>query len=224
MTVPPQRPCDLMPAPPQRPCSPIRAATVRERWKLNRSIVGFHSKLFLLFSCRFSSHAIQPPLRSPYSSGNSAKSLLIRILEPELLQLNWSIPAPLPPAEDRAPGVRERTKRLDSKRSFHAKTCCTGDLPPSFGFTARADQFNFTYVGSNSSATGYLVANPNGDGSFTAISGAGIYTNPLIGQRNINLVVNPHAPAGTADAKYPGGVVFTYDDQLFPRAARSWET
>jgi hypothetical protein len=86
----------------------------------------------------------------------------------------------------------------------------------SFGLSARADQFNFTYVGSNSSATGYLVANPNGDGSFTAISGAGTYTNPLIGQRNINLVVNPQAPTGTADARYPGGVVFTYDDQLFP--------
>jgi hypothetical protein len=86
----------------------------------------------------------------------------------------------------------------------------------SIGFSARADQFNFTYVGSNSSATGYLVANSNGDGSFTAISGAGTYTNPLIGQRNINLVANPNGPSGTADARYPGGVVFSYDDQLFP--------
>jgi hypothetical protein len=81
----------------------------------------------------------------------------------------------------------------------------------SVGYRARADQFNFNYVGAGSSAEGYLVANPNGDGSFTAISGEGTYT-------NIYLVADPNAPKGTADATYPGGVVFTYDDQLFPGA------
>jgi hypothetical protein len=88
----------------------------------------------------------------------------------------------------------------------------------SVGYRARADQFNFNYVGAGSSAQGYLVANANGDGSFTAISGGGTYTNPLIGQKNIYLVADPNAPNGTADATYPGGVVFTYDDQLFPGA------
>ena len=86
------------------------------------------------------------------------------------------------------------------------------------GYSASADTFQFTYASLHSSAQGFLVANANGDGSFTALSGSGTYTNPQIGERSIELIANPMGATGTADVRGLGGVVFTYNDQFFPGA------
>lgn len=70
----------------------------------------------------------------------------------------------------------------------------------------------FTYTGTGDyagdSATALLTAAPNGDGTFTAISGSGFWdvTTP------IDLFLNPGAPG----VEYSTDGLFIYDDQLFP--------
>jgi hypothetical protein len=72
---------------------------------------------------------------------------------------------------------------------------------------AAADTFQFTYSGGEDLASGILFATPNGDGSFTALSGSGQFDG-----FSITLMANPN---GTSNATSPGGY-FVYDNQLFP--------
>jgi hypothetical protein len=67
--------------------------------------------------------------------------------------------------------------------------------------------FDFSYTGDSHEASGTLIANDNGDGSFTAISGLGQYDGV-----SISLMANPAAP-NTAIS--PSGY-FYFDNQLFP--------
>jgi hypothetical protein len=76
--------------------------------------------------------------------------------------------------------------------------------------TARATvifQFTYTSFSNLDFASGTLDATDNGDGSFTASSGSGIYDG-----FDITLIPNPN---GTAGATSPSGF-FNYDNQLFP--------
>jgi PEP-CTERM motif len=79
------------------------------------------------------------------------------------------------------------------------------------GSTAKAEQiFDFTFYGTFTDTNGYgtLVADANGDGTYTAIGGT-ITDN--IGDTGYTLVANPNAP-GISTA--PNG--FDFDDQLLP--------
>jgi hypothetical protein len=91
-----------------------------------------------------------------------------------------------------------------------ALSCIAGASPLS-PFTS---PFTFTYTatdGSGDWASAALIANDNGDGSFTAVSGNGTYTNSF-GSYLISLFVNPIAPG---NAISPSGY-FYYDNQLYP--------
>ena len=72
---------------------------------------------------------------------------------------------------------------------------------------AAAGTFQFTYSGGDDLASGILFATPNGDGSFTALSGSGQFDG-----FSITLLANP---AGTSGATSPAGH-FIFDNQLFP--------
>jgi PEP-CTERM motif-containing protein len=76
---------------------------------------------------------------------------------------------------------------------------------------ALADTFDFTFQGMYT-GTGTLTVTDNGDGSWTAVSGAGLYDNLAM-----TLVANPAAP-NPFDLPVPNGD-FTYDDRLFPSAS-----
>lgn len=78
--------------------------------------------------------------------------------------------------------------------------------------TAAADTFDFTYTGSLYSASGTLTATANGDGSFTATSGTGLYNGQAI-----SLIANPGGTSMTSVTL--GYVNYSYDDQLFPVSA-----
>jgi hypothetical protein len=77
---------------------------------------------------------------------------------------------------------------------------------------AQADGFTFQYTGGSSSASGELSATANGDGSFTAVSGSGLYSGFTFVDVPITLYANPIAPA---EAISPSGAI-GYDNQLFP--------
>ena len=81
----------------------------------------------------------------------------------------------------------------------------------SFGMSqAQATElFDFTFSGPSASGSGTLVANPNGDGTFTVISGSG--TETVLGASDtLTLLSNPN---GTSFANSPKGL-FYFDDQL----------
>ncbi|TDK68278.1 PEP-CTERM sorting domain-containing protein [Sapientia aquatica] len=85
----------------------------------------------------------------------------------------------------------------------------------SFGMSqAQATElFDFTFSGPSASGSGTLVANPNGDGTFTVISGSG--TETVLGASDtLTLLLNPN---GISFAKSPNGI-FLFNDQLFPTA------
>ncbi len=79
------------------------------------------------------------------------------------------------------------------------------------GASARAGSvtFDFTFSGPFASGHGTLEATPNGDGSYTAVSGI-IYSS-VAADNDLPLIPNPIAPAAAND---PSGAI--YDDQLFP--------
>lgn len=72
----------------------------------------------------------------------------------------------------------------------------------------------YTFSGNNAVGTGTLVAQSNGDGTFTALSGSGTETINGVAS-TVSLVFNP---AGTAPSTSPSGF-FSYDDQLFAFAS-----
>src|SRR5262245_13589551 len=67
--------------------------------------------------------------------------------------------------------------------------------------------FDFSYFGEAHQAHGTLTAVDNGDGSFTAVSGGGLFDT-----YSLSLIPNPVAP-GTATSSTG---YFYYDNQLFP--------
>src|SRR5579859_7090814 len=73
--------------------------------------------------------------------------------------------------------------------------------------TAMADTFNFTYTGGLYNGSGTLQATNNGNGTFTATSGSGLFDGFAI-----SLIANPNAPN---NSNSPSGA-FYYDDLLFP--------
>jgi len=75
--------------------------------------------------------------------------------------------------------------------------------------TAMADTFDFTYAGGLYSGSGTLQAINNGNGTFTATSGSGVFDGFAI-----SLIANPSAPNSSNS---PSGA-FYYDDLLFPTA------
>jgi PEP-CTERM motif len=80
-----------------------------------------------------------------------------------------------------------------------------------FGAEATAGQvFNYTFTDGTFSASGTLTANPNGNGTFTAVAG----TSSVTGGGNtgtLAFVTNPNAPGLTF---YVG--THSFDDQLSP--------
>jgi hypothetical protein len=75
-------------------------------------------------------------------------------------------------------------------------------------FLAGADPvFTFTDIGVTVTASGTLNATSNGDGTFTAISGSGIFNGIAI-----TLIPNPTPPGQVLS---PSGA-FNFDDQLLP--------
>ena len=79
---------------------------------------------------------------------------------------------------------------------------------------AQADGFTFQYTGTggSSSASGELSATANGGGSFTAVSGGGLYSGFGYVNEAITLYANPSAPGAAIS---PSGAI-EYDNQLFP--------
>jgi hypothetical protein len=71
--------------------------------------------------------------------------------------------------------------------------------------------FDFAFSSPTTGNSGYgtLAATANGDGSYTAVSGA-LFDN--FGVDGLTLVPNPNAPGATT----PPNPFFFYDDQLFP--------
>lgn len=76
-------------------------------------------------------------------------------------------------------------------------------------------EFAFEFNASQASASGVLTATSNGDGSFTAIAGNGIYTSSTYTDAAISLFPNPNAPGFSIS---PLGL-FSYDDELIPSGA-----
>lgn len=80
--------------------------------------------------------------------------------------------------------------------------------------SASAATFDFTFTGLNAFGSGSLVADDNGNGTFTAVSGSG--TQNVFGvPDSLSLVFNPH---GTMQATSASGL-FYFDNQAFPAAA-----
>ncbi len=73
--------------------------------------------------------------------------------------------------------------------------------------------FDFTDSGSGFTITGTLTATDNGDGSFTAVSGTGVW-NSLSPFPNEIVTLSPN-PNGTATYSTPDGAM-VIDNQLFP--------
>ena len=76
--------------------------------------------------------------------------------------------------------------------------------------------FDFTDSGSGFTITGTLTATDNGDGSFTAISGTGVWDS-LSPFPNEVITLSPN-PNGTGTYSTPDGA-FVIDNQLFPGQA-----
>src|ERR1700735_1051021 len=90
-------------------------------------------------------------------------------------------------------------------KAAHAQTVFNFD----FSNGTNIVDVNGNPVSGTSDATGTLLATPNGDGSYTAISGSATVTGFDAG--SYELVPNPNAPNTTVISS----LVF-YDDQLFP--------
>jgi hypothetical protein len=82
----------------------------------------------------------------------------------------------------------------------------------------QAALFDLSYSDSSGNvASGQLTAIPNGNGSYTAISGSFLWTSgSYLG--NYTLLPNPDAPGVTTahGQHYPDGTDLIYDNQLFP--------
>jgi hypothetical protein len=81
--------------------------------------------------------------------------------------------------------------------------------------------FDFSFIptaGTDLSASGTLLGHPNGDGTYTAVSGTGTITYGT-NTYAMSLFANP-TPPGTSQAYgftyESGNYTFTFDDQLFP--------
>jgi hypothetical protein len=83
---------------------------------------------------------------------------------------------------------------------------------------AMADNFTWSYSGSQFSATGTVQATPNGDGTFTAISGTGTLAYGTNTYTLDFLIPNPDAPGYDTIHGYPdtGGADLIWDNQLVP--------
>jgi len=82
---------------------------------------------------------------------------------------------------------------------------------------AVADElFDFTYSDGTFTGIGTLTATPNGDGSFTADSGSGIFGSVATGYSAMTLIPNGAAPDYNSGPFGPDSIMVIYDDQLFP--------
>ena len=77
---------------------------------------------------------------------------------------------------------------------------------------ARAAYFTVAFIGPGVDGSALLEATDNGNGTFTAVAGAGTLTVNGV-TTPITLVPNPNAPGGTAP--FAGGLYY-YDNQLLP--------
>jgi hypothetical protein len=82
------------------------------------------------------------------------------------------------------------------------------------GQAAASVMFDFIFGGIHAFGSGILTANDNGNGSFTAMSGAG--TESVNGITE-TLTLLPNTSGGTGEIYSPSGF-FIFDDQLFPNA------